>query len=86
MNALPSSGPMIDAIPNIAPPNPYISGRLWSGTRRMMMMIEPERMFEGPAPAIARPTMRTVDLDAAPQRVEPIFKRTTKARKTYFGL
>ena len=36
------------------------------------MLIEPENIPEEPALAIARPTMKTVELGAALQRVEPI--------------
>ena len=51
-----------------------------------MMTIAPEKMPEEPVPATARPTMKTVELGAAPQIAEPISKSPIAKRKTHLGL
>jgi hypothetical protein len=51
----------------------------------MMMMMAPEIIPAEPNPAMARPTMNTVELGAAPQSAEPTSKMAMAARKTHFG-
>ena len=51
-----------------------------------MMTIAPEKRPEEPAPAMALPTMNTVELGAAPQIAEPISKTKMADKYTYLGL
>ena len=82
----PRRGPATDAIPKIAPTSPCSIGLLCSGTRPIMMTIAPEKMPLDPAPAMARPTMNTIELGAAPQIALPISKTVTEEMKTFLGL
>ena len=50
------------------------------------MTMAPEKIPEEPEPAIARPTMKAVELGAAPQMIEPITKRAMEEIKIYVGL
>ena len=47
-----------------------------------MINMQPEKIPAEAMPAIARPTIKTVEFDAAPQMAEPISKTTTLPRKT----
>lgn len=51
-----------------------------------MMTIAPEKRPAEPAPAMALPTMKTLELGAAPQIAEPISKTTIADKYTFLGL
>ena len=44
--------------------------------------MTPEKIPAPPRPAIARPTMKTMELGAAPHITEPISKTATHAKNT----
>jgi len=73
---------MTEAIPSIAPRIPWYIGRLCNGAIGIIMTMTPEKTPEDPDPAIARPRMNAVELDAAPHRADPASKRNTATRKT----
>ena len=52
----------------------------------MMIIIAPEKRPAEPPPAMALPTMKTLELGAAPQIAEPISKTTMADKYTVFGL
>lgn len=56
-----------------------------SGTRFIKMTMAPEKIPEEPEPAIARPTMKTVELGGAAQMIEPITKRAMEEIKYMWG-
>jgi hypothetical protein len=49
-----------------------------------MMRIVPENIPADPKPATARPTIRAVEVGAAPQTKEPISKIPKAIKKTHF--
>ena len=51
-----------------------------------MMTKPPEKIPAVPAPAMALPTMKTVELGAAPQIAEPISKIAIQDKNTFLGL
>ena len=71
---------MTEAMPKIAPTMPCHNGLLCNGTVLTIMMIAPEKTPDDPQPAIARPTMKEVELGAAPQMAEPISNRPMQQR------
>ena len=86
MNSPPRRGPATDAKPNIAPIMPCNRGLLCRGTRFIIIIIPPEKIPAVPAPAMALPTMKTVEFGAAPQIAEPISKIAITDRYTFLGL
>ena len=50
------------------------------------MTIAPEKIPDEPVPATARPTMKAVELGAAPHNRDPTSKRQMAQRKTHLGL
>lgn len=73
---------MTEAIPNTRPNKLWKAGRLCNGTMGIMINMQPEKIPAEAAPAIALPTMKMMELGAAPQMAEPISKTTTLAKKT----
>ena len=59
---------------------PVKMGRLWRGTVKAMMINAPAKMPAEPTPAIARPTIRALDVGAAPQIADPSSKRKMAIR------
>ena len=51
-----------------------------SGTEYAIMIMAPEKSAAAPTPAIARPTINTVELVAAAHTTEPTSKMTTADR------
>lgn len=49
-------------------------GRLASGTICAIITVAPENMPADPIPAIARPTMKALELGAPPQTADPTSK------------
>jgi hypothetical protein len=50
-----------------------------------MMTVVPEKIPADPKPAIARPIMKIVELEAAPQTREPNSKMLIAVKKTPLG-
>ncbi len=50
------------------------------------MSRQPEKMPAEPRPAMARPTMKAVELGAAPQMAEPVSKIIIERRKHLGGV
>ena len=69
---------------NVRPNIEVYMGLLRRGTSGSMIMADPEKMPAAPRPAIARPTMKAIELGAAPQTAEPISKMIMENRKTCF--
>jgi hypothetical protein len=59
------------ATPYMVPKMPVNIGRLSSGAEWEIMISAPEKMPAHPTPAIARPTMRAVEVGATPQIRDP---------------
>lgn len=55
-------------------------GRFARGIIGIIIIIDPEKMPADPNPAIARPVMKTADVGAAAQMMEPISKTTMTIR------
>jgi hypothetical protein len=49
-----------------------------------MMTVAPEKIPAEPIPAIARPTMKALELGAPPHRADPISKMRIATRKMVF--
>jgi len=79
----PSNGPATEAMPYMAPMNPVYIGRLTSGTEYATIMSAPENIPALPTPAMARPTMRAIELGAIPQMRLPNSKMPMAMRKTH---
>ena len=58
---------------------PWNMGLFGSGTMGIMTIIEPEKMPADPKPATARPIMKTTDVGAAAQMMEPTSNTTMTA-------
>lgn len=52
--------------------------------KRIYKLTTPEKIPAAPTPAMARPTMKTTELGAAPQMADPTSNKMTVARKTVF--
>lgn len=76
---------MTEPMANTAPKEPWYMGRSRSGTVWNKMTLAPERIPEHPIPAMALPTMKTIELGAAPQTADPTSKSRQLARKTGFA-
>ncbi len=74
--------PAIDAMPYMAPISPVYAGRLCRGTEYAMTIKAPENIPAQPMPAIARPTIRALDVGAIPQTSDPSSKIPMALRKT----
>ncbi|KAL8789124.1 MAG: hypothetical protein Q9195_006990 [Heterodermia aff. obscurata] len=85
VNAPPSNGPATDAIPNTDPKIPWYTGLFANGIIFTIMIIAPFIMPAAPNPDTARPTMKALDVGAAPQSTEPISKMTIMLKKTHLG-
>jgi hypothetical protein len=72
---------MTDETPKMAPKRPCHMGRFRSGVSGIIMTMTPENTPAEPQPAMALPSMKAVEVGAAPQRAEPASNRTTAARK-----
>jgi hypothetical protein len=64
------------------PKRPWKAGLRCKGIIGIMINMQPEKIPAEAMPAMARPTIKTVELGAAPQMAEPISKTTTLTRKT----
>lgn len=84
MKATPRMGPRTLAIPKTAPKRPNNAGRLCKGTTGINMLKAPCSIPALPSPAIARPTIRLMELGAAPQIAEPTSKIPMKVIKVHF--
>ncbi len=51
----------------------------------IMIMVTPEKMPAPPRPAIARPTIKTIEFGAAPHMTDPISNRATVIKKVLKG-
>ena len=72
-------------MPKMAPFKLTKTGRLCSGTTNTVRTIAPPKMPAAPRPAMARPTMKTGELGAAPQMADPTSNKKMQARKTVFA-
>lgn len=59
-------------------------GRFPNGTRPTITIIPPWKIPADPTPATALPTMKAVELGAAPQTALPISNMSMEVRKTQF--
>ena len=73
---------MTEEMPNKAPMNPRKIGRFRNGTIWVTMTVEPAVIPAHPTPAMARPTMNTVESGAAPHKAEPASKTMMQMRYT----
>lgn len=71
VRAPPINGPAIAATPKMADIMPRYAGLRDSGITLVVMRTPPENIPEAPRPAIARPTIRAVELGAVVQTNEP---------------
>lgn len=71
------SGPSTDAMAKHTPMSAMYWARLCSGVISATMTIAPLKMPAEPAPAIARPRIRTSMLGATPHTSEPTSKMKT---------
>ncbi|KAK5636419.1 hypothetical protein RRF57_012130 [Xylaria bambusicola] len=60
-------------------------GRFRRGTMVIMIMVTPEKIPAPPRPAIARPTMKTMEFGAAPQMTDPTSNKATVIKKVLAG-
>jgi len=67
-------GPATLAMPYIPPISPMKIGRFSRGTVLERIKIAPVNTPAAPSPAIARPTIKAVDVGATPQISDPISK------------
>jgi hypothetical protein len=67
----PKIGPTMLDTPNMLDNAAIYNGRLRNGTANAMIVIPPENKPAAPDPATARPTMRTFELGATAQMIEP---------------
>jgi hypothetical protein len=65
---------------------PVYDGLDRRGTEFAMIKIAPEKSPAEPTPAMARPTIRAVDVGAIPQMKEPSSKMNRAVMKTHFKL
>jgi hypothetical protein len=84
VNIPPKIGPNTELNALASPKMLMKIGRFRKGTSGSMIILPPEKMPAAPAPAIARPLMKAVELGAAPQIAEPISKTTIDRRNTHF--
>lgn len=85
VNTPPSSGPAIEARPNVAAMKPVYFGRFSSGRISARITFAPVMPPALPMPATARPMMNAVDVGAAAQTIDPISKIRTVARNAHFA-
>ena len=69
------------AIQYVTPTKPINIGRFLGSDTKARMTVPPMEMPAPPNPAMARPTMRAVELGATPQMRLPISKMVTLMRK-----
>ena len=86
MNAPPSRGPTTLAIPYMPPMKPVYTGLFSSGDELANIISAPENKPEAPRPAMARPTMRAIELGATPQISEPTSKMKRVSRNIHLIL
>ena len=65
---------------------PIIIGRFLGGTVKEMTLVPPTDRPAPPIPAMARPTIKLLELGATPQIRLPISKTNMEARKLYLRL
>jgi hypothetical protein len=75
---------MIEENPNIDPINPIKMGLFASGTICVTTIVAPEKIPAEPIPAIARPTMKALEVGAPPQRADPTSKTIIAIRNMVF--
>ena len=78
-------GAVIDANPNIALRPPLYLGRDCSGTMMLISMKAPHAIPAPPIPAIARPTMRALEVGAVAQTIDPVSNTATSMKRTDFA-
>jgi len=71
VKAPPKTGPTQMLMPNTLTTNPKYNGRFSKGTAFVIIFNAPWKSPAAPQPAIARPTMKTDDLRAVAQIIEP---------------
>lgn len=77
---------MIEHKPNKPPKMPIMAGRDSIGATCATAVVAPVNKPADPAPAIARPTIKAVDVGATPHISDPISKIDNAARKTILTL
>jgi hypothetical protein len=70
-------------MPKVDPMRPPYMGRFSSGTIWAIIVVAPEKMPADPIPAMALPTMKLVELGAAPHRADPTSKKKMATRKRF---
>lgn len=83
VKAPPKRGPTTLATPQTAPITPVNAGRFANGTDLAIMMRAPEKIPDPPTPAIARPTIKDIELGLAPQIADPTSNISTAATKVH---
>jgi hypothetical protein len=80
-NAPPRRGPTTDAMPYAEPMRPVTRGRCFGLAANAMIVYAPDPTPAPPSPAIARPTMSTVEVGATPQIKLPSSNKKSAKRK-----
>ena len=79
------NGPVTEAIPYMAPRIPIYVGRLARGALAATINNAPENMPALPKPAMARPTIKAVELTAEPQTALPTSNQNMAMMKIHFA-
>lgn len=79
----PTRGPSTEDTPKAIPKEDVKMSRLRRVTRGTIIIMPPQNMPAAPISATARPTMKAVELGAAPYKVELTSKTTMLVRKTH---
>jgi hypothetical protein len=86
----PRIGPTMLDNPNMLPNAPIYKGLLRSGIANAMIVIPPENKPAAPEPAIARPVIKILELEAMAEITEPTvqisiyFDETTRVNGFYY--